>query len=80
LQSRFNQSQDAGAKAIEDLDKLRFASGNTKTSALRLEMQMVMQNHAAVYRAKDTLDEGVVKIDGKKGKQIMKYLGMIRNG
>jgi succinate dehydrogenase/fumarate reductase flavoprotein subunit len=51
------------------MDKLRFASGNTKTSALRLEMQMVMQNHAAVYRAKDTLDEGVVKIDGKEEKR-----------
>ena len=44
---------DAGAACIADLDRLRFADGDVKTADLRLEMQHVMQNHAAVYRTKE---------------------------
>jgi len=60
--------KNAGAKTIADLDQLRFASGSIKTADLRNEMQMVMQNHAAVYRAKDTLAEGARLIDETVGK------------
>lgn len=54
---------DDGTKALERLDKLRHADGNTPTSELRLDMQRTMQDHAAVFRTGDVLDEGVKKID-----------------
>jgi len=54
---------DAGDAAIANLDRIRFSNGEVRTSALRLEMQKGMQNHAAVYRTQESLAEGVVKID-----------------
>jgi succinate dehydrogenase (ubiquinone) flavoprotein subunit len=54
---------DAGAASIANLDRLRFAKGARDSAGIRLEMQKVMQNHAAVYRANDTLQEGVKKIE-----------------
>ncbi|MFP4313848.1 MAG: succinate dehydrogenase flavoprotein subunit [Alphaproteobacteria bacterium] len=63
-------SGDDGTKALERLDKLRNANGNTPTSELRADMQKTMQDHAAVFRTGDVLNEGVTKIDksfaGKK--------------
>ena len=53
---------DAGAATIANLDKLRFAKGARDTASIRLDMQKNMQSHAAVYRANDTLAEGVVKM------------------
>jgi len=50
---------DAGAATIANLDKLRFAKGHRDTASIRLDMQKNMQGHAAVYRANDTLVEGV---------------------
>ena len=44
--------------ALERLDRLRHADGSEPTAALRLRMQRVMQNHAAVFRTGETLDEG----------------------
>lgn len=55
--------KNAGAKSIEDLDKLRYSEGTIKTADLRSEMQQVMQNHAAVYRTKEVLQEGCDNID-----------------
>ena len=52
----------AGDSAIARLDKLRHANGATPTAALRLHMQKVMQDHAAVFRTGHTLDEGVKKL------------------
>jgi len=60
--------KDAGAKTIAELDAIRFADGKVKTAELRLEMQKVMQDHAAVYRTADVLAEGAVKIDATVGK------------
>ena len=54
---------DAGSIALERLDRLRYASGGTRTAHLRLEMQKDMQNHCAVFRTSDSLKEGVKKID-----------------
>ena len=53
----------AGEQTIADLDKLRFAEGSIKTADLRAEMQNCMQEHAAVYRTGDVLQEGCNKID-----------------
>jgi succinate dehydrogenase / fumarate reductase flavoprotein subunit len=53
---------DAGDAAIARLDKLRNANGSRPTAEIRLEMQKIMQNHAAVFRTGDTLQEGVEKL------------------
>ena len=55
--------KDAGQKSIENVERVRTASGNTSTANLRLEMQKAMQAHAAVYRTQSTLAEGKVKLD-----------------
>ena len=52
----------ASATAIAHLDKLRNANGNTPTADIRLAMQRVMQNHAAVFRTGESLQEGVDKL------------------
>lgn len=46
------------------LDGLRNASGGQPTAQIRLEMQKVMQNHAAVFRTGEVLDEGIEKLQG----------------
>lgn len=51
-----------GGSAIERLDRYRNADGDMSTSDLRLEMQRTMQDHAAVFRTGDVLEEGHQKI------------------
>ncbi len=51
--------KDAGQNSVEHLDKLRHADGSRSTAEIRLEMQRIMQNHAAVFRTGESLDEGV---------------------
>ena len=50
---------DAGADSVARIDRLRNADGSRSTAEIRLEMQRVMQNHAAVFRTGETLAEGV---------------------
>jgi succinate dehydrogenase / fumarate reductase flavoprotein subunit len=50
---------NAGNNSIFRIDKLRNANGSRLTSEIRLEMQKIMQNHAAVFRTGESLDEGV---------------------
>ncbi len=50
---------DAGQDSVERIDRLRNADGSRPTSEIRLEMQKVMQAHAAVFRTAEVLDEGV---------------------
>ena len=54
---------DAGDNALARLDKLRHASGGTPTSNLRLQMQRTMQDHCAVFRTGEVLQEGADKLD-----------------
>jgi succinate dehydrogenase / fumarate reductase flavoprotein subunit len=49
---------DAGQNSVRKIDTLRNASGNRPTAEIRLEMQKIMQNHAAVFRTGDSLQEG----------------------
>jgi len=56
-------AKDAGMKAVADMDKLRFADGPRPTADIRLEMQKVMQDNAAVYRTQATLEAGKGLID-----------------
>ena len=47
---------------MANLDKLRYADGSVRTADLRLEMQKIMQSHAAVFRDGPSLKEGVDKM------------------
>jgi hypothetical protein len=55
--------ENGGQNAIDNLHALRYADGDITTADLRMEMQMCMQDHAAVYRTGPVLEEGAVKID-----------------
>ena len=55
-------SQSETDKCLERFDKLRNASGDIKTSELRLSMQKTMQSKCAVFRTEKTLKEGVSEI------------------
>ncbi len=55
--------QDNGDQALARLDKFRYADGTTSTAKLRLQMQKDMQNHAAVFRTGEVLEEGRVLVD-----------------
>ena len=50
---------DAGQLSVERVDRLRNANGSRLTADIRLEMQKVMQGHAAVFRTGNSLREGV---------------------
>jgi succinate dehydrogenase / fumarate reductase flavoprotein subunit len=50
---------DAGQDSVARIDKLRNANGSRSTAEIRLEMQKVMQNHAAVFRTGESLIKGV---------------------
>jgi succinate dehydrogenase (ubiquinone) flavoprotein subunit len=52
--------EKAGEATIASLDKLRWAKGNLPTAQIRLKMQRIMQNNAAVFR------DGPVLLEGKK--------------
>jgi succinate dehydrogenase / fumarate reductase flavoprotein subunit len=51
------------------LDRFRHADGGTSTAALRLEMQMAMQEDAAVYRTADALKSGVKRMEAVNAKR-----------
>ena len=50
---------DAGQNSVARIDKLRNADGSHPSAEVRLEMQKVMQEHAAVFRSGETLAAGV---------------------
>ena len=58
-----SMAEDEGMESLADLDKLRYSNGSMQTAELRMEMQVTMQEHAAVYRDEQTLKDGKVKID-----------------
>src|SRR5690606_22751216 len=55
-------AKDAGEFAVARLDRLRHAKGKLKTAEIRLNMQRVMQAHAAVFRTGESLEEGARKL------------------
>ena len=55
--------RDAGDLAVSRLDRFRHAQGRRRTAEIRLDMQRVMQNHAAVFRTGESLAEGVQRLD-----------------
>jgi succinate dehydrogenase / fumarate reductase flavoprotein subunit len=50
-------------KALANLDRIRNAAGTDSTADIRLRMQRIMQNNAAVFRTGDVLREGQGLID-----------------
>jgi succinate dehydrogenase / fumarate reductase flavoprotein subunit len=55
--------KDADELALSRLDKFRNAKGGTRTAALRLRMQKLMQTNCAVFRDGPVLKEGVAGIE-----------------
>lgn len=55
--------KDAGLETVKKVENLRAADGSITTAELRLEMQKVMQEDAAVYRSQDSLAAGAKSID-----------------
>ena len=53
---------DAGAPALERLERLRNANGTRSTAAIRLEMQKTMQLDAAVFRTGESLAQGIQRV------------------
>ena len=54
---------DAGQNSVARIDKLRHADGGRMTAEIRVEMQRIMQNHAAVFRTGETLEAGAELLD-----------------
>jgi succinate dehydrogenase / fumarate reductase flavoprotein subunit len=55
--------KNAGDIAVDRLDRLRNAKGGHPTADIRLNMQRTMQNHAAVFRTGDSMQEGIDALD-----------------
>jgi len=53
----------ADDRALARLDRVRHAKGKTKTGEIRLAMQQVMQEHCAVFRTAELLEQGVRKME-----------------
>ncbi len=56
-------SNNALDKALARFDRIRYAKGTEKSADIRLNMQKIMQNHAAVYRTGESLDKGVSALE-----------------
>ena len=54
---------DCEERALESFDGHRHADGDRPTASIRLEMQRIMQNNAAVFRTGEVLEEGCRLID-----------------
>jgi succinate dehydrogenase / fumarate reductase flavoprotein subunit len=54
--------QEATDKALARFDRIRHARGGTPTAKLRLDMQRTMQDHCAVFRTGEVLQEGCDRI------------------
>ena len=59
-------NRDLLDKPLARLDSLRHAQGSSPTADIRLQMQTVMQNHAAVFRSEDILKHGVVQMQATR--------------
>ena len=52
-----------GEEAIARLNAIRYSKGKEATANVRLDMQKIMQNNAAVFRSSEILKEGLKLID-----------------
>ncbi len=56
-------NEQACEKIMDRFDRLRHANGGTPTADLRLKMQKIMQEDAAVFRTQETLAQGCRRMD-----------------
>lgn len=56
-------AEDEGMESLANLDNLRYRAGTMPTSEIRSELQVAMQDHAAVYRTATVLKEGKAVVD-----------------
>jgi succinate dehydrogenase / fumarate reductase flavoprotein subunit len=61
-QKHSNLPAEASERIIAKFDKIRFADGGKPTAEIRNEMQLIMQNHAGVFRTEKTLKKGIEKL------------------
>jgi succinate dehydrogenase / fumarate reductase flavoprotein subunit len=52
----------AGERSLDRFDRMRRAAGGTPVATVRADLQRTMQQHAAVFRSSDSLNEGVGKM------------------
>ncbi len=50
-------------KALARFDRIRMSDGSRPTAEIRLEMQNMMQKHAAVFRTQESMEEGIQKLE-----------------
>jgi succinate dehydrogenase flavoprotein subunit len=55
-------TSDSEEMALDRFDRLRNAKGSVPTSEIRLNMQKTMQNHCAVFRTEEVMQEGAEKL------------------
>jgi succinate dehydrogenase / fumarate reductase flavoprotein subunit len=55
--------KNAGEESLARFDRYRYASGGSPTAEIRLAMQMAMQEDAAVFRTRETLEKGRARIE-----------------
>jgi succinate dehydrogenase / fumarate reductase flavoprotein subunit len=67
-ESHSELSKDALDNSLSEFDQTRHANGSIRTAELRLEMQKVMQDNAAVFRTGEVLQEGCDKITSTASK------------
>lgn len=76
------KSADNGDKALAHLDAVRHSKGTLRPAELRRDMQRTMQNHAAVFRTGESLQEGcdhISKVYDRKGEVGITDRSMIFN-
>jgi succinate dehydrogenase / fumarate reductase flavoprotein subunit len=61
---------EAGANALDRLDRIRWAKGRRTAGAIRSDMQRTMQTHCAVFREQRVLEAGVGKIEEVAGSMV----------
>ena len=54
---------DSADFSLARLDRLRHADGSTRTADIRLDLQRAMQRDAAVFRTRETMEQGRDKVD-----------------
>ncbi len=61
-ESRRSLPRNIEEQAIDRFDRMRYSKGTSRTADIRLQMQKIMQQHCAVFRTQELLDEGKDKL------------------
>ncbi|MGB5705682.1 MAG: succinate dehydrogenase flavoprotein subunit [Arenicellales bacterium] len=62
-EGRVRLSPEAGNHIVDRFDRLRYSTGGSPTSEIRLDMQKTMQNYCAVFRTGEVMREGIEKLE-----------------